>query len=70
LFFRFDSEAAPVVSAVSIKKEMFDSFVAESDHAATAATAAEDAYDELTVEELVSLLQNFKGLDKENQVRL
>jgi ABC-type multidrug transport system ATPase subunit len=58
---------------VSIKKEMFDSFVAESDHAATAATAAEDeddAYDELTVEELVSLLQNFKGLDKENQVRL
>ncbi len=30
----------------------------------------EDSYDDLTVDELVSLFQNFKDLDKDNQEQL
>lgn len=67
--FEVEPEQPEVPVAVNIKKEMFENFQNES-ASQDANNDEEDSYDDLTVDELVSLFQNFKDLDKDNQEQL
>ena len=60
----------PEAQMVNVKKERFESYQEEVSQQASNATEEEESYDDLTVDELVSLFQNFKELDKENQEQL
>ena len=59
-------EPQPVAPLINVKKERFESYQEEIGEQAE----EEEGYDDLTVDELVSLFQNFKELDKENQEQL
>ena len=59
----------PEAQMVNVKKERFENYQEEVSQQASNAEE-EESYDDLTVDELVSLFQNFKELDKENQEQL
>ncbi len=64
-----EPEPEPAAPLINVKKERFESYREEVVEQASNVDE-EEGYDDLTVEELVSLFQNFKELDKENQEQL